>query len=131
MQEDVGFLRAFESGTLANRNFHHRDHLRLTWLYLRRDGHEIGAARVIDGIRHFAVAHGAAERFHETVTRFWIGLVRHVDEAFPGVDHFDDLLARYPAMADKTLVYRHYSADLLGKPLARHVWVEPDLLPLP
>jgi len=34
-------------------------------------------------------------------------------------------------MADKRLVYRHYSAEALGKPVARYGWLEPDLLHLP
>ena len=131
LPNDAAFLRAFESGALSNSAFHHRDHLRLAWLYLRRDGPETGAVRVIESIRQFAAAHGAADRFHETLTRFWIALVRHVDQAFPGIDHFDDLLARYPLMADKSLVYRHYSAEALDKRIARGGWVEPDLLPLP
>ena len=131
LQDDAAFLWAFESGALPNSAFHHRDHLRLAWLYLRRDGPEFGAERVVDAIRQFATAHGAATRFHETLTRFWIGLVGHVDEAFPGVDRFDDLLARHPAMADKSLVYRHYSAEALGTPLARNGRIEPDRLPLP
>jgi hypothetical protein len=131
LQEDTAFLQAFESGTLPNGAFHHRDHLRLAWLYLRRDGPELGAARVVDGIRQFAAAHGAADRFHETLTRFWIGLVRHVDEAFPGAERFDDLLARYPPMADKNLIYRHYSAETLAERVGRNGWLQPDLLPLP
>src|SRR5258707_9904156 len=131
LQDDDAFLRAFESGALPNSAFHHRDHLRLAWLYLRRDGPELGTARVIDGIRQFAAAHGSADRFHETLTRFWIGLVHHVDETFPGIDRFDDLLTRHPPMADKSLVYRHYSAEAFGKPDARNSWLDRDLLPLP
>ena len=43
--------RAFETGALPNSAFHHRDHIRLAWIYLRRDGPETGAREVIDGIR--------------------------------------------------------------------------------
>src|SRR5262245_21123791 len=128
---DDDFVRAFESGALANSAFHHRDHLRLAWLYLRRDGPERGMEHVLDGIRHFAVAHSAGDRFHETLTRFWVRLMQHLLEAFPGMEHFDDLLARFPAALDKSIVYRHYSTAALGSPAARHGWVAPDLLPLP
>src|SRR5262249_33674074 len=67
--DDAAFLDAFERGVLPNAAFHHRDHLRLSWLYLRRDGSELGSQRVMDGIRHFAAAHGAADRFHVTLTQ--------------------------------------------------------------
>jgi hypothetical protein len=131
MDDDQAFLRAFEAGTLPNAAFHHRDHLRLTWLYLRRDGPEVGAERLIDGLRHFAAAHGAADRFHLTLTRFWIRLVQHLMEVFPGVRYFEDLLAAFPPVADKALVYRHYSSARLSSPAARQGWVGPDLRPLP
>jgi hypothetical protein len=57
---DAAFLEAFEQGKLANSAFRHREHIRLTWLYLRRDGR----ANVADAILQFATAQGAADRFH-------------------------------------------------------------------
>ena len=59
---DDTLVRAFETGTLPNAAFHHHDHLRLTWPYLRRDRPELGAQHNVDGLRRFATAHGAAER---------------------------------------------------------------------
>jgi hypothetical protein len=129
--DDAAFLDAFESGALPNSAFHHRDHLRLSWLYLRRDGPDLGPQRIIDGIRHFAAAHGAADRFHVTLTAFWIRLVQHLIEAFPGVECFDDLVAAFPLALDKTIVTRHYSAALLWSSAARAQFVVPDLRPLP
>ena len=35
---DEQFLAAFEAGQIANQNFHHRDHLRLAWIQVRRLG---------------------------------------------------------------------------------------------
>ena len=129
--DDDAFVFAFETGTLPNAACHHREHLRLTWLYLRRDGPELGAAHVSDGIRRFAAAHGAADRFHVTLTRFWTGLVQHLLEAFPTIARFDDLLAAWPLILDKTIMYRHYSPARLASPEARRGWLEPDLVPLP
>ncbi len=129
--DDDDFMRAFETATLSNASFHHRDHVRLAWLYLRRDGPDVGAQEVLDGIGRFAAAHGAAERFHETLTRFWIKLVQHLIDVFPSVDRFDNLLVVCPLLADKSVVYRHYSREALASPAARQGWLVPDLLPLP
>jgi hypothetical protein len=62
---DQQFLEAFFAGTLPNEQFHHRDHLRLTWLTPRQHGRDVGSRMVTDGIRHFAAGHG-----HETRARF-------------------------------------------------------------
>jgi hypothetical protein len=131
MDEDAAFLRAFEQGCVPNSAFHHRDHVRLTWLYLRRDGPELGSRRVAEGIQRFATANGAAQLFHVSITGFWVRLAHHVIETFPEITRFDDLLAAVPLLADKTAVYRHYSRELLSSPAARQGWVPPDLLPLP
>ena len=128
---DQDFVEAFFSGTLPNEQFHHRDHLRLTWLMLSRHGREIGARKVTDGIRLFAAAHGHSFRYHETMTQFWIWLVDHVRTAQPQIKSFDEFLSAFPAALDKGLPFRHWSRDVMMSPGARADWVEPDLVPLP
>src|SRR5205823_5312934 len=107
--DDAAFLSAFETGLLPNSEFHHRDHIRLAWLYLRRDGPDAGARKVSEAILDFATARGAADRFHVSVTTFWVRLVQHVMDAFPGIDHFEDLISAVPVLTDKTAVHRHYT----------------------
>jgi len=128
---DEEFLAAFESGAIANADFRHREHLRMAWLYVRRDGPAIGALRVREGIRRFAAAHGVPHLYHETLTGFWTRLLTHAVEAFPELDRFDDVLGCYAGFEDRRLPYRHWRAETLDSPAARGQWVEPDLLPLP
>jgi hypothetical protein len=129
MDDDQSFIEAFESGTLPNAAFHHRDHVRLSWLYLRRDGPEAGSRTILDGIRHFAAAHGAADRFHVTLTLFWVKLVQHLLEAFPAAATFDDLVAHFPRVLDKSLVYQHYIPAHLSS--GRQSWQQPDVRSMP
>jgi hypothetical protein len=124
---DTEFLNAFESGTLAP--FHHRDHLRMAWLYLQRDG-EVAEASVLAGLRHFAGVKGASGLFHETLTRFWLRLVRHVAETGRAAT-FDEMFAIFPRPTDKSLPERHYSREILWSMAARQAWAEPDLRPMP
>lgn len=132
MTADDEFLRAFFSGTLPNAGFHHRDHLRLAWLVVKRDGAEAGEQTVVNGIRHFAAAHGHAERYHDTLTRFWVRLIAHVARASaPADEGFDALLAAHPGLLDVHLPLRHWSRDVLFDPAARAAWCPPDLVPLP
>jgi len=58
---DQEFVRSFETCELPNESFHHRDHIRLAWIYLRRYG-ELEARRHLgEAIRRFAAYHGKSD----------------------------------------------------------------------
>src|SRR6516225_3893136 len=105
---DDEFLRAFADGTIGNHEFHHRDHLRLAWLQVRRLGPAGAAEAVTQGIRHFADAHGAVGKYHDTMTRFWVLVVAHMSRSRPSIDGFDEFLASFPMLLDKDLPFRHW-----------------------
>ena len=128
---DDDFVTAFLSGSLPNSQFHHRDHLRLTWVLVRLTGEEQAMKRVTSGIRYFATQHGQAEKYHETMTRFWVLLVGHMVAAQPDITTFDDFLAAFPMLLDKDLPYRHWRRETMFSPDARAHWVGPDILALP
>lgn len=129
--DDADFLARFEAGTIPNAAFRHRDHLRMAWLYIRRDGREAGIGQIHASLRHFAAVHGLSHAYHETLTAFWARLMAHLVEAFPADERFEDALARYAGFEDRRLAYRHWSSEALDSPRARREWVEPDLRPLP
>ena len=128
---DDEFVTAFLSGSLPNSQFHHRDHLRLTWTLIRLTGEEQAMKRVTSGIRYFATQHGHAEKYHETMTRFWVLLVGHMVAARPDITTFDDFLVAFPMLLEKDLPYRHWQRETMLSPDARARWVEPDILALP
>jgi hypothetical protein len=125
---DAEFLAAFEDGTLEP--FHHRDHLRMTWLYLRAHGQEEAERRVAEGIQRFAAAHGKAQMYHVTITRAWLRLMEAALGHTPA-GTFDEFAAAHPDLLDKDRIYRHYRKETIGSARARAAWVEPDLEPLP
>jgi hypothetical protein len=131
MRSDDDFVRAFEGGELDTDEFRHRDHIRLAWIVLRQDGEKAGGERVSRGIRNFAAQHGVSDRYHETITCFWVRLVAHAIEVEPGIDDFGAFLLRFPLLLDQQLVHRHWSHEMLAAPAARMGWVEPDVAPLP
>jgi len=129
---DDQFLTAFESATLPAGEFHHRDHLRMAWLYVRRDGRERGVEAAANSLRRFAAAKGVPQLYHETLTHFWVRLMGHVAAATPDhIQDFEACLAHYHWLADKSLPYRHYRRETLDSAEARRAWAEPDLLPMP
>jgi hypothetical protein len=120
---DAEFLRAFEDTTLEP--FHHRDHLRVTYLYLRQYGEAGTRDRLGPAILRYATARNGAAKYHETITQAWIQLVSSAN-----ADNFDALLTEHPHLLDKNLLNRYYSPDVLKSQEARERWVEPDREPL-
>lgn len=126
---DEEFLAAFHDCSLTE--FHHRDHVRLTWLVVTRTGVETAAATVSDGIRRFAAHHGQTAKYHETMTQFWVSLVAHHVQAYPSAGSFDGFIAKFPMLLDKSLPFRHWERETLLADEARAGWVEPDRVPMP
>src|SRR5262249_60865903 len=64
--DDREFVAAFEACEIANTEFHHADHIRLAWIYLRKFGLLDAFERFTTSLRRFAAHHGKPERYHET-----------------------------------------------------------------
>ena len=106
-----------------------REHVRLTWLAVRRHGTAVAIDLVSEGIRRTARYAGAPQKYHATMSRAWVLLVGH--HAVDGEEDFDRFIARHPALLDKRLLAAHYRSSTLASPAARTGWIEPDLRPLP
>jgi hypothetical protein len=109
--------------------FRHRQHVHLAFLAARRYGTTGAADRISDWLRHLT-AH-APQKFHATITRAWTEIVGHHVAADPSVTDFEVFAARNPALLDKRLLMRHYTAATLASPQARAGWVEPDRVAFP
>ena len=129
--DDREFLRLFHDGNLPGEEFRHRGHLRLAWLVLSRHRKDDAEQIVAREIQRLAAASGSPNRYHDTLTRFWVRLVGHAMEHAQGARSIDELLARFPLLLDKTLPYRHWRGETFSSDQARAGWVEPDLAPLP
>ena len=123
---DAEYLQAAHAGAPR---LGHREHVRLAWLVVRDEGPGPGGDRVARILRHLAELHGEGDRYHETLTRFWIRLVAHAIEVEPGIDDFDLFVERFPLLLDGAIVKKHWTVETLES--ARAAWVEPDVLALP
>lgn len=128
---DAEFLAAIEAATYPGDKFGHRGHLRLGWLCLRAHGFEQGLERIRALVRRYAAALGAAEKFHETMTRAWAERMQVALDETPELGSFETFLAAHPELLDSRLLGRHYRKETLESPLAKVSWVPPDLEPLP
>jgi CDP-diacylglycerol--glycerol-3-phosphate 3-phosphatidyltransferase len=128
---DDEFLQAFMDRTLSGTQFHHRDHLRLAWLLITRFDREAASVAIADGIRSFAIHHGHSQKYHETMTQFWVRIVAHAMMAHPEIESFERFLEAFPLLLDGKLPFRHWSHETMMTLAARSYWVEPDLQALP
>jgi hypothetical protein len=128
---DEEFLRAFEDISFPANQFHHREHIRVAWLYLKSSNATHAAERMTAGIRRFANHHGATQKYHHTLTLAWMRLVAAALVETAEGRNFTQFLAEHPELGDKDLLRKYYSTELLQTNGAREGWVEPDLQPLP
>jgi hypothetical protein len=127
---DQPFVHAWLRAKLAAGDFHHRDHLRLAWMLLDEHGPERAGDVLAGLLRDVAEAHGQPERYHETLTRFWLQVVIHVRERRPDLADLDAAASALPLLLDKDLPFRHWSRPAMATEAARRGWLEPDLAPL-
>jgi len=127
---DDEFLAAFEACTLEE--FHHRDHIKVTYLYLRRHPLDEAIAKVRTGLQALAVAWGAPvddleKGYHETMTQAWVQLV-HLTLRDCGVaESADAFCDQQPQLMQKTRLQLFYSHERLMTWKAKREFVDPDL----
>ena len=122
------FLHAFETGTLAEEDFRHRDHIRAAWLLLHEGPPAAALQRFSEALKRFAAAHGKSGLYHETITWAYLLLINERMER--GGRHRSwqnfasanaDLLTWRPS-----ILQEYYRAETLGSDLARRVFLLPD-----
>jgi hypothetical protein len=125
--DDDAFLAAFRDTTLPTSAFHHRDHVRMAWLYVREHGAVDAARAFAADLQRFAVAKGVPGLYHATITGAYIALIAERSATAPQAtwDTFaaahPDLLQWKPGVLD-----RYYSPERLGSALARAQFLMPD-----
>jgi len=127
---DVELTRALERGEIANENFHHVSHLHVAWVYLAESSSVQQAAnKMRDTLRRFAAGAGKPEKYHETITLFWVHLLSR-EHAASGGKRLEEIVRANPQLLEKNFPLAYYSAERLFSDEARTSWVEPDLKPL-
>jgi hypothetical protein len=127
---DEEFLTAFEACTLGE--FHHRDHIKVTYLYLRRHTLEEAIGKVRTGLQALAVAWSAPvddleKGYHETMTQAWVRLVHATLSDCGAAEIADAFCDQQPQLMQKTRLQSFYSREHLMTWKAKREFVEPDL----
>jgi hypothetical protein len=126
--DDTALLRGLADASLPPGRFDHRAHLRAAFLQLRAHGDfAAAAAAFLRDLRRYVAAHGAAHRFHATISHAYLALLAARMHHAPALG-FDALVARHPDLLDHRggALARHYDvAAITADPVAAAVFVLP------
>jgi hypothetical protein len=126
--EDEEFIERFEACTLSSENCHHREHVRVVWLYLRRYPVLETLARFSAGLKRFAVAHGKANLYHETITWSYVFLIHERQARGGAAQSWPEFAAANADLFDwqNNILKSYYKDETLRSELARKIFVFPD-----
>jgi len=121
-------IRQFENGITEAASFHHADHVRLAFEYLRCYPTLEALEKFSAALKRFAASQGQAERYHETITWAYLLLIRERAARAGGAQTWEEFAVRNPDL----LIWKGgvlatlYRQETLDSDLARHTFVLPD-----
>jgi hypothetical protein len=120
-------VQKFESCQLSLAEFKHRQHLTVALWYLSRLTESDAIELMREGLQRFISHHGETG-YHETITIFWLKVVRSFLEKTSAARPLQDLANELlEAHGDSRLINDYYSKELISSEEAKRTWVEPDL----
>ena len=124
---DEEFIRRFEDCTLSPENFHHQDHVRLAWLYLRQHPTLAALAKFSQGLKKFAASLDKSARYHETVTWAYILLIQE-RMARGGEESWQAFAEKNADLLNwqDNILKNYYAEETLKSDLAKRVFIFPD-----
>jgi hypothetical protein len=133
--DDQTFLAQFEARTCPLDQWHHREHIKVAYLYLSRHSFATATEKVCSGIRAYNATHNVPESltggYHETMTQAWMRLVYLTFCEFGPSESADEFVDKHTQLLSKRALLFFYSRDHIMSAEAKRQFVEPDLTPLP
>ena len=125
---DSELMEQFESGTIPDAGFHHREHVRVAFLYLSEYSVLEALQAFSKALQRFVAARGKPQLYHETITWAYMLLIRE-RMARAGTRQTWDEFARNNADLltwENGLLNRYYREETLRSDLARATFIFPD-----
>jgi hypothetical protein len=121
-------IARFESGEISPDMFHHADHVRLAFEYLRRYSAIEALDKFSAALQRFAAAQGKADRYHETITWAYLFLIRERMARLQNARTWEQFAERNPDLLvwKPSLLERYYRKQTLDSSLARKTFIFPD-----
>jgi hypothetical protein len=125
---DDELLAGFENCTLANEVFHHKEHVRVAFLYLQRYSALAALEHFSTALARFAAAHGKTTLYNETVTWAYILLIRERIARAGRMQSWPEFRAGNADLFDRkqNILKKYYQAETLQSELAKRTFLFPD-----
>jgi hypothetical protein len=126
--KDEEFIQRFENCTLPAESFHHRDHVRVVWLYLRCYSVLEILGRFSAGLKRFATANGKPNLYHETITWAYVFLIHERMQRNGAEQSWPRFVEANADLFDwkNSILKSYYLDETLRSEIARRVFVFPD-----
>jgi hypothetical protein len=120
-------IQCFESDAIPGESFHHADHVRLAFAYLREYPVLQALEKFSGALKRFAVARGKTQLYNETITCAYFFLIRERMARCRGAT-WDDFVQQNPDLLvwKDGILGRYYKEATLKSDLARAVFLFPD-----
>ena len=125
--EILQVVQGFEACLTGKDSFSHNDHVAVAVWYLRQD--EKQALNLMrSSLYRFLDHYDCRANYHETLTRFWILLVRRTLGSLPpDLDLLNATNAVVNKLNNSRIAFEFYSKEVVESAAAKEGWVEPDL----
>jgi hypothetical protein len=127
---DSEWMEDFESCTLPSDSFHHVDHVKMAFLYLRKYKPLEALGHFSSALTRFATAHGKPNLYNETITWAFLLLIReriartNFPQTWSEFSATNTDLLRW----DDNILKKYYRPETLTSELAKRVFLFPDKL---
>ena len=132
ISSDDDFLSAFNNCSASPSAFDHLGHLRIGWIHLQRYPLEIAVKLTCDGIERFASHLGVPGKYNRTLSEALLRIMASRGAADKSKT-WAVFLNENPDLVGGALelLGKYYSMDYVMSPLAKKVFMTPDLSALP
>lgn len=126
---DDELIAGFESGSLPNESFHHTDHVRMAFLYVRRYPALEAIQRFSSALARFAAANGN-QLYNETVTWAFLLLIRERIVRAGRAQTWNEFAAANADLLSwkDNILKNYYRDETLSSDLAKASFLFPDKL---
>lgn len=130
---DHELIAQFEQGSLPQEKFHHADHVRLAFAYLRTHSLLEALEKFPAALQRFARLNGKPNLYHQTITWAYLFLIHERIARAGRHQTWEDFAQSNPDLLawKNGILTKHYAEETLQSDLAKIVFIFPDKLAAP